>query len=118
MRPRDVWGSLSSGCGRHLAPAPLRIPKYIKTKKKYCGFNIVKWWFDSVEAELPIPECTFGLTHLAKKRAKKFDFAKVASWTLRPQLNNLPGFGMDHPAGIAQDGYAECVRLTTLCIPP
>ena len=40
----------------------------------------------------------------------------VASWTLRPQLNNLPGFGMEHPAGIAQDGYAECVRLNT--VPP
>ena len=30
----------------------------------------MKWWFDPVEAELPIPECIFGLTHRTKKRAK------------------------------------------------
>jgi len=40
----------------------------------------------------------------------------VASCFLDAQLNNLPGFGMEHPAGIAQDGYAECVRLNT--VPP
>ena len=40
----------------------------------------------------------------------------VASCLLDAQLNNLPGFGMEHPAGIAQDGYAECVRLNP--VPP
>ena len=29
VRLRDVWGSLSSGRGCHLAPAPLKIPNYI-----------------------------------------------------------------------------------------
>ena len=41
------------------------------------------------------------------KKGPKKSTSPVASWTLRPQLNNLFGFGMEHPAGIAQDGYAE-----------
>ena len=34
-RLRDVWGSLSSGCGCHLTPAPLKIPDYIKKKYRF-----------------------------------------------------------------------------------
>ena len=31
---RDVWGSLSSGCGCHLAPAPLKIPNILYMKEE------------------------------------------------------------------------------------
>ena len=36
-RLRDVWGSLSSGCGCHLTPAPLKNFHYIKEISRLVG---------------------------------------------------------------------------------
>ena len=65
----------------------------------------------------PYRNVFLDLLIIEPKKGPKDSTSPVASWTLlRPQLNNLPGFGMEPPAGIAQDGYAECVRLNT--VPP
>ena len=50
MKLRDVWGSLSSGCGCHLAPEPLTITsEYIKKNVLLTKFAGTSFLYAKVE---------------------------------------------------------------------